>query len=105
MSMVSVDIFIHTQLTETYTTAASFEASDNGTYFITVAAYNRALDPSDPVCSDGVTIDTVVPSISEVVVKDAKTTRGLFKDDTDNVWLLHHDRVVEKIDNPSAACS
>ena len=91
-------------MTETYTTSASFEASDNGTYFITVAAYNRALDPSDPVCSDGVTIDKAVPSISEVVVEDARTTGGLYKDGTDNVWLLHHERIVEKIDNPSVAC-
>ena len=89
---------------ETYSTAASFEASDDDTYYITVAAYNRALDPSDPVCSDGVTIDTTIPVLSEVFVESVKTAKGLLEDSNNNVWLLDQERIVERIENPSSTC-
>ena len=92
------------QLEETVSTTATFEATDEDTYYITVAAYNRALDPSDPVCSDGITIDTTMPAISEVVVEGAVTPKGLLKDSSDNVWVINNERIIEKIETPSSTC-
>jgi hypothetical protein len=68
---------IFLQIVETYNKFASHTASGNGTYYFTVVAYNRALDPSVPVCSDGVTIDSSVPGVKEIVVKDSLITGGL----------------------------
>lgn len=100
----SVEHISFLQLTETTSTTASFEASDEDTYYITVAAYNRALDPSDPVCSDGITIDTTKPAISEVVVEGAITPKGLLKDSSNNVWVIKNERIIEKIETPSLTC-
>ena len=92
------------QLKETYETAASFEAGDEDTYYITVAAYNRALDPSDPVCSDGVTIDTMMPIVSEVVIEGAITQEDLLKDSSNNVWYLSRRRIIQKLENADSSC-
>ncbi|CAG2233138.1 unnamed protein product [Mytilus edulis] len=91
---------------ETYNTFGSHTVSGDGTYYFTVVAYNRALDPSEPVCSDGVTIDSSVPGVKEVVVKDSLITGGLVKDHPDNVdyYILGPDRVRRLIPNPTADC-
>ena len=68
-------------------------------------AYNRALDPSVPVCSDGVTIDSSVPGVKEVVVKDSLITGGLVIDTTQaNYYILGSDRVRRLISNPTMDC-
>ncbi|CAC5386461.1 unnamed protein product [Mytilus coruscus] len=92
-------------IVETYNSFGSHTVSGDGTYYFTVVAYNRALDPSEPVCSDGVTIDTSVPGVKEVVVKDSLITGGLVKD-PDNVdyYILGPDRVRRLIPNPTADC-
>jgi hypothetical protein len=43
---------------------------------------------SDVVCSDGVTISTAIPSVTDVVVKDIKTVPRLLEDNNSQVWLL-----------------
>jgi hypothetical protein len=96
---------IFLQIVETYNKFASHTASGNGTYYFTVVAYNRALDPSVPVCSDGVTIDSSVPAVKEIVVKDSLITGGLVTDTTQtNYYILGSDRVRRLIPNPTAAC-
>ena len=68
-------------------------------------AYNRALEPSDPVCSDGVTIDSSVPGVKEVIVKDSLITGGLVTDLTQtNYYILGSDRVRRLISNVTADC-
>lgn len=90
---------------ETYNTFGSHTATADGTYYFTVVAYNRALDPSDPVCSDGVTIDSSVPGVKEVVVKDSLITGGLVTDTTQtNYYILGSDRVRRLIPNPTSDC-
>ncbi|CAH1259452.1 Hypp2286 [Branchiostoma lanceolatum] len=71
--------------TSTYTT---WEIPHPGTYYCTVVAFNRALEPSDPVCSDGVTVDTTPPVLTEVVVDSAHFKPGLLRDGDGNVWLV-----------------
>ena len=56
---------------ETTGTQASWTAPSPGTYYVTVVAYNNALHPSLPACSDGITIDQTAPIISEVVIPGA----------------------------------
>ncbi|VDI20686.1 Hypothetical predicted protein [Mytilus galloprovincialis] len=96
---------LNPNIVETYNTFGTHTVSGDGTYYFTVVAYNRALDPSEPVCSDGVTIDSSVPGVKEVVVKDSLITGGLAKD-PDNVdyYILGPDRVRRLIPNPTADC-
>ena len=67
---------------------ASFDAANEGTFYTSVVAINRANDASDVVCSDGVTINTAIPSVKDVVVKDIKTVPRLIEDNNSQVWLL-----------------
>jgi hypothetical protein len=60
---------------------ASYDAVDEGTYFVTVIAMNPANDASKAVCSDGVTIVTTKPSVKNVVLNGAKTDPRLVVDD------------------------
>ena len=68
-----------------------------GQYFVTVIAYNYAMSPSKPVCSDGVTLDKSIPNVSNVRIKNAKTVQSigchdrkpwLIKDDTSKIKLI-----------------
>ncbi|XP_076113973.1 uncharacterized protein LOC143082259 [Mytilus galloprovincialis] len=103
-SAFSLDIN-NTDIVETYNTYGSHTVSGDGTYYFTVVAYNRALDPSEPVCSDGVTIDSSVPGVKEVVVKDAVITGGLVTDvNQTSYYILGSDRVRRLIQNPTADC-
>nr|KAG5709290.1 hypothetical protein BaRGS_018042 [Batillaria attramentaria] len=63
----------------TYGTTASWEAPGPGTYYVTVVAYNSAIEPSDPVCSDGVTVDVTAPAVSGVYVEGAYIVAGLVR--------------------------
>ena len=46
-------------------------------YNVTVIAYNNAMEPSHPSCSDGVIVDSTPPTISEVIVKGVSLKPGL----------------------------
>ncbi|CAC5360418.1 unnamed protein product [Mytilus coruscus] len=95
----------NSNLVETYNTFGSHTASVDGTYYFTVVAYNRALDPSDPVCSDGVTIDSTVPGVQEIIVENSRITGGLIKDSTStNYYILGSDRMRRLITNVTADC-
>ncbi|XP_070570802.1 uncharacterized protein [Ptychodera flava] len=72
----------------TTSTHASWTAPGPGTYHCTVVAFNRALEPSKPVCSDGVTIDTTPPTIREVNIEDVRVKPGLLKDSDGAVWMV-----------------
>ena len=68
-------------------------------------AYNRALDASDPVCSDGVTIDTTIPKIKEMTVENAFIQGGLVAAaDNTSFWILLSDRTCRLISSPTAEC-
>ncbi len=57
-----------------------------------MVAWNHALSPSTPVCSDGVTIDTVPPTVESVVIPGAVVGRGLGVDGRGQVWMIEKDR-------------
>lgn len=96
--------FLMIQLEETFLTEATFEVQREGTYFVTVVAYNHAFDQSLPVCSDGIIIDTSVPQVIEFQVDRAKVDPLLLRDPEDNLWFLNDDRTVQKVQTASNAC-
>ena len=89
---------------ETTLTYASRTVSAPGTYHCTVVAYNKALEPSEPVCSDGVTVDTSAPEIHEVSIEKSWTKDGLVKDSTGHVWYIDRNRFRVRVDEPSDTC-
>ena len=48
---------------------ASHVVDNEGRYRVTVVAYNGAMDPSLPVCSDGVYIDQTPPEVFGIHLK------------------------------------
>lgn len=93
------------QLNETYSVGAVHEVSSEGTYYVCVVAYNRALEPSKPVCSDGVTVTTAIPKVKEVAISGAFIKGGLVTDAfKSSVWVLEDTRVRKLIDNPTKNC-
>lgn len=57
------------------------------------------------ICSDGITIDDSTAMISEVVVSNVLTQPGVFKDAVSNeVYVLHENREIEKLVGPTSEC-
>ncbi|XP_069110203.1 uncharacterized protein, partial [Argopecten irradians] len=48
-----------------------------GQYFVTVVAYNNAMESSDPVCSDGIVLDKTPPLITNVTFNSATSTESM----------------------------
>ncbi|WAR04893.1 hypothetical protein MAR_020262 [Mya arenaria] len=96
---------IHPEIVKTYETTASTVVQSQGQYYTTVVAYNHALDPSVPVCSDGVVIDSTPILISEVVINGGIVTPRIIRDIvTDEVFVLKTQRVIQAIQNPTRVC-
>ncbi len=76
---------------QTTATMATWTAPQEGTYYVTVVAFNHALQPTNPVCSDGVTVDTVAPVIRGVVIPGAVVLPGIARD-SEGVWFVRSDR-------------
>ncbi|XP_067680773.1 uncharacterized protein [Haliotis asinina] len=90
-------------VTETSSTHASWTAPSEGKFYITVVAFNRALEPSLPVCSDGVTVDQTPPSLAQIAVLNSRTAEGLVTNGVE-VWLVTADRSRSQIENPDSGC-
>ena len=103
-TIVSTIDFVALQLNETYTTEASFEVDQEGKYYVTVAAYNHALDHSIPVCSDGIVVDTTVPTVTEFEVDGSLVDPRLLRSTEGRLWLLHEDRTRQEVENASETC-
>ena len=88
---------------ETIETIASYDAVDEGTYFVTVIGMNSANDASKAVCSDGVTIVTTKPSVKNVVLNGAKTDPRLVVDNNGTMWIIWTD-ITRTIVNNSNIC-
>ncbi|XP_033637440.1 uncharacterized protein LOC117298344 isoform X1 [Asterias rubens] len=95
---------IKDMMTRTTVTHASWTAPSRGMYFITVIAYNRALEPSVPICSDGVMIDTSPPELSNISISDARMRPGLAKDNEGRVWFINEHRKKTELLNVSDVC-
>ncbi|CAC5401969.1 unnamed protein product [Mytilus coruscus] len=73
---------------ETFNTFASFTASKEGKYYVSVVAFNRANEASSLVCSDGVTISSSVPFVVDIVVQGLRTVPRIIEDKHNNIWYL-----------------
>ncbi|XP_066300627.1 uncharacterized protein [Branchiostoma lanceolatum] len=85
-------------------THASYTAPAPGTYHCTVVAYNRALDPSVPVCSDGIVYDITSPTVTNIAIENIHVNSGAVKDGNGGVWMV--DDMLRKVpvENPSSTC-
>ncbi|XP_064648825.1 uncharacterized protein LOC135501036 [Lineus longissimus] len=83
---------------------ATWRAPGPGRYYVTVVAYNAAFSPSEPVCSDGVLVDTTRPVVSELGMKSIAMKAGLMKKSETKVYYLQENGLKMKIDNPSTMC-
>ncbi|XP_052095904.1 uncharacterized protein LOC127731085 [Mytilus californianus] len=90
---------------ETFNTFASFTASKEGKYYVSVVAFNRANEASSLVCSDGVTISSSVPYVVDIVVKDLRTIPRLIEDKNNNIWYLDGSLRRHLVNNSKNACS
>ncbi|XP_077997650.1 uncharacterized protein LOC144450798 isoform X2 [Glandiceps talaboti] len=89
----------------TTSTSVSWIAPRTATYHCTVVAYNRALQPSKPVCSDGITIDTTPPVVMDINIDDVKVKPGVMKDDDGDVWMVDENRYRHLVVNVTQDCS
>lgn len=75
--------------------------TSEGTYYITVVAFNAASQPSEPVCSDGVTIDNSSSTMKEFSISNAHIRGGIVKESGD-YWIVSDDRKRRKIYNTTS---
>ncbi|KAI8507103.1 hypothetical protein Bbelb_155420, partial [Branchiostoma belcheri] len=87
-----------------YETLASYTAPVPGTYYCTVVAYNRALDPSVPVCSDGVVYDNTKPTVTNIAIENIHVHPGAVKDSSGDVWMVDDMLRKTPVENPSSTC-
>ncbi|XP_061189002.1 uncharacterized protein LOC133197151 [Saccostrea echinata] len=87
----------------TTSTESSTTVTNENTYYITVVAYNAAYQPSHPVCSDGVTIDSSDSSIQELSISNSRIKGGLVTN-SGEYWIVSDDRTRKKIYN-TTTCS
>lgn len=93
------------KIKETYSTEVVHTVKSEGTYYACVVAYNRALEASKPVCSDGVMITTAVPGVDQVAISGAFVKGGLITNTEKSlIWLLEDNRYRKFIKNPSSDC-
>ncbi|XP_038071216.1 uncharacterized protein LOC119740085 [Patiria miniata] len=92
-------------MTQTTATHASWTAPSPGRYYVTVVAYNTAQESSDPVCSDGVVIDTSPPELTQIAISSARMWPGLAKDAEGRVWFINEHRRKMELFNASSDCS
>ena len=97
-------ILVYMQVNKTRVTWAQREAPGPGRYYCTVVAYNHALDPSRPVCTDGVTIDITPPVLNDVSVGRLKTKPGLIKNNVSSVYLVDRNRNAVLLQEPPTSC-
>ena len=76
------------QVHNTTDTFYSFDNIDPGTYYTTVIAYNNAMDPSRPVCSDGVTIDDSPPLVESILIDGLAMRGGFIHDEGGEIAYL-----------------
>ncbi|XP_019617771.1 PREDICTED: uncharacterized protein LOC109465072 [Branchiostoma belcheri] len=90
--------------TNTTSTHAVWEATHQGLYHCTIIAFNSALEPSEPVCSDGVTIDVTPPVITDLSVDNLHYTPGVIRGKDGVVWLVDSSGLRHPINQPSPTC-
>lgn len=55
---------------------------------MTVMAVNSANEPSEAVCTDGVTIITEKPNVKNVLIHGVKTAPRIVTDSSNTMWII-----------------
>lgn len=76
-----------------------------GTYVVSVVAVNRAKENSNVVCSDGVTVTTTIPYVTNFVLEGARTKPRLVKDSNGTIWYFDNTLKRYSMENSSMTCS
>ena len=76
--------------------ALEMNATFTGTRFVSVIALNNAMEPSDVVCSDGISRDISPPEIHNITLSHAKWSYSIYCHDN-TTWLLRSDLVKVKL--------
>uniref|UniRef100_A0A1I8JEP6 EGF-like domain-containing protein n=1 Tax=Macrostomum lignano TaxID=282301 RepID=A0A1I8JEP6_9PLAT len=90
---------------ETTGLEASWEAPGPGRYFVTVVAFNNAMEPSAAVCSDGVLITDQRPEVSQLSIESLRVRPGLILDaSSQELWYLTDLGRRQKLLNDNETC-
>ena len=81
-------------------------ATGPGTYYVSVIAYNNALESSAVACSDGVAVDNTPPTIEKISVSHLRSTPGIIKEAKGNeVWIIDDNRLRQRLTGLESVCS
>ena len=75
-----------------------------GTYVVSVVAVNRAKENSNVVCSDGVTVTTTIPYVTNFVLEGARTKPRHVKDSNGTIWYFDNTLKRYAMENSSIPC-
>ena len=90
----------------TVQTSRLVTATGPGIYYASVVAYNNALEPSDVVCSDGVTVDNTPPALEQISVSHLRSTLGIIKQANSNdMWLVDDNRRRQLLPGLESVCA
>ena len=70
-------------------TKQSMACVPTGLYYVSVVAYNGALEPSEVACSDGITYDTTPPVLLNVSITHARSGQTVGCTQPSQAWLVH----------------
>ncbi len=88
---------------DTVETSFTWSPTSPGTYYTTVVAFNGAYLASDPVCSDGITIDREPPVFTGLYIPGARVQEGIVTLN-EEVWLIHENRERSLVESPNSDC-
>ncbi|XP_046562580.1 uncharacterized protein LOC124271469 [Haliotis rubra] len=88
----SSDIIIQKATTE----SVSLVFPKEGRYFTSLVAVNNALEPSDVICSDGITFDLSLPIIENITLHQASSVSSL-QCIFDQPWLINSNMTMARL--------
>ena len=79
--------------------ALEISANFTGRRFVTLIALNNAMEPSEAVCSDGISRDITPPKITNIRIAHASWSDSIYCHNNDT-WFLHSDLTKIKLPYP-----
>ncbi|XP_069134181.1 uncharacterized protein [Argopecten irradians] len=76
-----------THLQETTIESVRVSLPQDGKYYVTVVAYNNAMEPSKPVCSDGIVLDRTKPKLVNLTLQSATMRETIICSDG-SAWFI-----------------
>ncbi|XP_021360606.1 uncharacterized protein LOC110455039 isoform X2 [Mizuhopecten yessoensis] len=92
----------NTIIKETTLTSNRLFLQEEGKFFVTVVAYNNAMEPSQPVCSDGIVLDRSAPEVVNLTMQSACIKEAIHCSDG-SAWFISAN--LTKFEMGDADCS